>query len=268
MGELSLQEIEEIQEKILSWYEKNKRDLPWRRTTDPYKILVSEVMLQQTQVDRVTPYYRRFIEAFPDVKSLAEASAGEIFKLWSGLGFNGRALRLQKVAIIITKEHNGLFPDTEQKLLLLPGIGPYTARAVLAFSLNKEVSVIDTNIRRILIHECNLPEETSMKELEEIALKLIPKGRSREWHNALMDYGSFVLTARETGIAPLSKQSPFKGSDREVRGFILKQLAKGEVVMSENIQGQFPEKDVKKIIEKMVQDGLVKKAGSRVSFPS
>src|SRR3989344_8948422 len=136
-----------IQESILQWYAKEKRDLPWRHTTDPYKVLVSEMMLQQTQVDRVIVKYTEFLNKFPTAEVLAHASSAEVIKAWQGLGFNRRALRLQDICKSVSKLKE--FPTTERELLQLKGIGPYTSSAIVSFAFNREVVVLDTNIRRV-----------------------------------------------------------------------------------------------------------------------
>ncbi|MBS3128811.1 A/G-specific adenine glycosylase [Candidatus Woesearchaeota archaeon] len=248
---------QKIQTKILSWYAKNKRDLPWRKTTDPYKILISEVMLQQTQVDRVIPYYERWLKQFPDFKSLAKAEKAMLLQHWSGLGYNNRALRLQQLAQIITERYHNKMPENEEALLALPGIGPYTAHAILAFAFNKEVPVLDTNIRRVLIHELKLKENTEPERLRKIAKEIIPKNKSRIWHNALMDYGALIVTAKKTGIASLSKQSKFEGSPRQVRGAIIRLLLKEKKLSLKRIQKEFPHPQLKTIVEKMEKEGMV-----------
>ena len=257
MSEKNIISIQIFQKKILTWYEKNKRNLPWRQTTDPYKILVSEVMLQQTQVDRVIPYYERWLKEFPDVQALAKADKQKILQLWSGLGYNNRALRLQKLAQQMIEQYKGKFPSQYESLLELPGIGPYTAAAIQAFAFNKTAPVIDTNIRRVFIHELQLKESISMEELKALAMKATPEGKARLWNNALMDYGAMEKTAKATGIESLSKQPKFKGSDRQVRGFILKQLAQKRKITLQEIQTQFPEKNVQKILEKMEKEKIV-----------
>jgi A/G-specific adenine glycosylase len=137
---------------IYSYYEKNRRDFPWRRTRDPYKILVSEIMLQQTQAPRVTEKYKEFIKKFPSVKSLAEAPLKKVLVLWQGLGYNRRAVNLHKTAQVINKKYKGVFPKTKEALLELPGVGPATAGDILAFAYNQAQIVIETNIRSVFIH--------------------------------------------------------------------------------------------------------------------
>lgn len=250
-------QLQKLQHKILSWYKQNKRDLPWRRTTDPYTILVSEVMLQQTQVDRVIPYYQRFMMTFPHFTALAAADKTTLLKLWSGLGYNNRVLRLQKLAQVLVKDFEGKLPRTEEALIQLPGIGPYTARALLAFAFNQEVAVVDTNIRRVLIHELRLKEDISIKDLEKIAFSAIPLRKSRIWHNALMDYGSLEKTARKTGIKPLSKQGPFIGSDRWLRGQIVKEILAKKKVTFLQIKKRFDHPRTSEVIAKMEKEGII-----------
>ena len=253
-----------FRKKILSWYENNKRQLPWRKTTDPYKILVSEVMLQQTQVDRVIPYYERWIEELPDFDALNKASTRKVLSLWSGLGYNNRALRLKRLASIVVKEG---FPETQERLLALPGVGPYTANAILAFAFNKDVAVIDTNIRRILIHEFGLDEDISREELEELAFEVLPKGRARTWYNALMDYGAVHLTARKTGISPQSTQGTFEGSTRQVRGQLLKHLIKEQTLQYSVAKDKFSHEEFEKIVEKMEKEGLIALKEDSITLP-
>ncbi len=262
MKKISEKEIKEFQRKILFWYQKNKRKLPWRETQNPYHILVSEIMLQQTQVNRVIPYYNRFLQFFPTLESLAKADKTTLLENWSGLGYNSRVLRLQKCAQILA-ERNQKIPKDEESLLQFPGIGPYTANAILAFAFNKPVPVIDTNIRRVLMHELDLPESIALQELQTIAQQCIPKNKSREWHNALMDYGAMKATARKTGIEPLSKQSKFLGSTRWVRGQIIKHLLKNKELSILQLKSQLEEKYepkiIEEIIEKMEKENIIKK---------
>jgi A/G-specific adenine glycosylase len=251
------EKIKKFQSKILSWYKKNKRDLPWRKTENPYHILVSEIMLQQTQVDRVIPYYERFLKELPDWKALGRANKEQLLKLWSGLGYNNRVLRLQKTAQEIVEKYNGLFPMDAEKLLSLPGIGPYTANAVLAFAFNKNVAVVDTNIRRVFIIELGLPEEVSGKDMDTVALQVVPKGQSCIWYNALMDYGALQKTARATGIESLSKQSTFEGSTREVRGKIIKTLLKKRKLTFSSLKKTCNHAQFDAILEKMQREGII-----------
>lgn len=254
-------DINALQQRLLTYYQEHGRDLPWRRTTDRYKILVSEIMLQQTQVDRVIPKYEAWLEAFPTLNALAGAPLSKVLQLWSGLGYNSRAKRLQDAANIIMKQYDGVVPDRIEELITLPGIGPYTARSVLIFADNQNIATVDTNIRRILIHECRLKESISDKELFQLAETLVPKGKSRDWHNALMDYGATILTARKSGIKPKTTQSSFKDSKRYYRGQIIKYLTKNDGLHEQEMKKLFPgtKHDLKKIAEELAREGLVKK---------
>ena len=258
-----------FQHKILSWYTKNKRDLPWRRTTNPYKILVSEVMSQQTHVGRVIPKYRAFLRKFPTSRALASASPGNVLLVWSGLGYNRRALYLQQACQRIATEHGGIFPQDTETLLTLPGIGPYTAAAICSFAFNQDVACIDTNIRRILIHELSLPETISLQDLKKIARHHIPKGKSREWHNALMDYGALYLTAKRTHIKSLSTHPPFKDSRRYYRGQLLKSLTRGEHPTLVTLAARW-NKDVSWIHQLMItmrNEGLITLSHHTIKLP-
>ncbi|MCG3221721.1 MAG: Fe-S cluster assembly protein HesB [Candidatus Heimdallarchaeota archaeon] len=248
-----------FQDKIFSWWKDNRREFPWRETTNPYFIMVSEIMLQQTQASRVVQKYLEFIERFPDMQSLSNSSQSDLLKLWSGLGYNRRALWLQEaVREILNLEE---FPQTPKQLQILKGIGPYSARSVLIFAFNFDIATVDTNIRRILISEGFASEETSEKDLLKIAEQLLPTDKSRDWHNALMDYGSIVLTASKTGIKPTSQQGKFKGSEREKRGKILKFLLDNESATIEKLNNitNSSKNQLEPILDKMVKDGLIKK---------
>ena len=144
--------IPAFQKHILKWYKHNQRDMPWRQTRDPYKILVSEIMLQQTQVSRVLPKYAEFLQAFPTVETLAKAPEKKLLKVWSGLGYWRRARFLKATAKAVVRNHDGKFPKTPEELIKLPGIGPYTAGAVACFAFNNPQAFIDTNIRRVYLH--------------------------------------------------------------------------------------------------------------------
>jgi A/G-specific adenine glycosylase len=191
--------IDAFRRALLGWWDANARDLPWRHTRDPYPILVSEVMLQQTQVDRVIPYYHRWLEAFPDVHALAAAPTAEVIRLWKGLGYNRRAVNLQRAAQAVV-ERGGTFPDTVEELLSLPGIGPYTAGAIACFAYEHDVPFIDTNMRRVL-HRVfvgsDVPERTaSDREIVEIAAAALPPGDGWRWNQALIEFGALQCTAR------------------------------------------------------------------------
>jgi A/G-specific adenine glycosylase len=256
---ISPKRINDFQNKVFEWWSSNKREFPWRDTTNPYFIMISELMLQQTQATRVVQKYLEFIKKFPTKQILSEASHSELLSLWSGLGYNRRALWLQDaVRRIIGLES---FPQTPEELQKIKGIGPYSARSILIFAFNKDIATVDTNIRRILIAEGFAEESTSEKELIKIAEQLLPKGKSRDWHNALMDYGSLVLTSSKTGIKPTSQQSRFKGSEREKRGNILKFLLDNKEATMDTLCtiSKSPKEQLEPILSKMIKDGLITK---------
>lgn len=289
-------EKKHFQQLVLERYSANKRDLPWRKTTDPYKIMVSEVMLQQTQVPRVIKKFNRWMELWPTVNDLANAPREDVLREWSGLGFNRRAINLheacKQIAFAMTQWRNdkktewknskklgpnpySQFPKKSLDFFMsdyaylrsLPWVWEYTANAVLAFAYNQEVPVMDINIKRVLIHTFQLPHDTPLFELQELALSLVPQWQSRDWHNALMDYGSQVLHSRATGIQS-AKQSTFKWSDREVRWWIMKQLAQKSSITIQSTQKQWPTKDIDIIIQKLVKDWMITIKWSKMAVSS
>jgi len=288
-----------FQTKILQWYKKTGRELPWRKTVKPYEILVSEMMLQQTQVERVIPKYLAFLEQFPTEKALAKAKTSEVIKSWQGLGFNRRAIRLQEIAQKIIEL--GTFPESEQELIKLKGIGPYTASAVASFAYNHDVVVLDTNIRRVFqrvfLGHVKEENEKLTKEFELLAEKHLPKGKSRDWHNALMDLGAGVCTAQapkceQCPVQELcsftkileqaskeekgqllfrtrvkNKQGTFKNSDRYYRGRILDTLREGTVEEKDLKDFKLEKKRLKKILEELEKDKLIQREGQSIRLP-
>lgn len=283
---LSQKQITGFQNEILDWYEKNKRDLPWRRpslklrngkTRDPYAILVSEIMLQQTQVSRVIPKFHAWMKKFPTIEKLAKATTRDVLLYWSGLGYNRRALYLKKLAKEVVKNNNGAFSQNEKELMMLPGIGEYTARALLCFAFNKQVAVVDTNIRKVIavtFFKGKVPEK---KTVEEIAGKLLPKDRAYEWNQALMDYSALVVSKDKNSIHLLrqgfegqAKQSQFKTSSRFYRGQALRVLLLGpETIDSifEKLENNgITKKAFKIIIHKMEKEGIILIKEGKIEF--
>ena len=189
--------LAQVQKTLLAWYARHGRDLPWRHTSDPYSILVAEIMLQQTQVERVLPKYREFLEAFPAVEDLARAPRGAVIRLWAPLGYNLRAVRLHQIAQQVVNTYGGRFPQTVDQLLHLKGIGPYTAGAIACFAYRQPVAFIDTNIRRVL-GRCfgGIPFPTSAQDRPILALaeQALPEEAYYAWHQGLMDLGATVCT--------------------------------------------------------------------------
>jgi A/G-specific adenine glycosylase len=200
-----------IREGLLGWFRRHARTLPWRETRDPYAILVSEVMLQQTQVDRVIPYYERFLERFPTVHDLAAAPVADVIRIWSGLGYNRRAVNLQRAAQAVVERFDGMFPDSVEELRTLPGVGAYTAGAVAAFAFERDVAFLDTNMRRVVtrlyLSGGTGPEPADEKAVQEAARLLVPEGKGWEWNQALIEFGALHCTARNPAcvVCPLQQ---------------------------------------------------------------
>ncbi len=187
--------------KILAWYKKNARELPWRATTDPYAILVSEVMLQQTRVDTVVPYYFRWMKNFPDFETLAAAEEDEVLRTWEGLGYYSRARNLHKTAQQVMQEYHGSLPQSPEMLRQLPGIGAYTANAVASIAFNVNVITVDANIRRVAARIFNLADPLGTQKLEEnvkaVFQKHLPPGMAGDFNQALMELGACVCTPNQ-----------------------------------------------------------------------
>jgi A/G-specific adenine glycosylase len=239
-----------MEELLLAWYSQNTRDLPWRHTHDPYAILVSEVMLQQTQVARVVPRYEEWLDRWPSAGSLAAASPAEVITAWSGLGYNRRAVLLHRCAQAVAAR--GGFPRDPVELRRLPGVGPYTAAAIACFAFGAQVAAPDTNARRVLERAFGRPEMEP------------PPGRAYEWNQALFDLGREVCIARRPRCAvcplaagcpsrgmtfpPLRRQSRFEGSFRQRRALLLRAIAAA---------GSLPEADADaEALVSLVRDGL------------
>ncbi|MFX1254102.1 MAG: Fe-S cluster assembly protein HesB [Promethearchaeota archaeon] len=259
---ITSEKINRFHEKIFAWWEDNKRDFPWRQTTNPYHIMVSEFMLQQTQASRVVDKYLAFIRIFPTLNSLARADKADVFRLWSGLGYNRRAIWLHEAANLILQMEE--FPKDPSQLKKLKGIGSYTSRSILIFAFNLNLATVDTNIRRILIAEGFATEETTERELFEIAEQIVPKNRSRDYHSALMDYGALVKTATKTGIRPTSKQGKFAGSNRQYRGRIVKYLTTKKRADREELirECSVPPEKADLIFDSLITDSLLQKKGN------
>ncbi len=218
-------EVSAFRKTILSHYRAHGRDLPWRRTDDPYAIFVSEVMLQQTQVGRVAEKFGPFIERFPDFATLAAAPLADVLSYWRGLGYNRRAIYLKEAARVVVEQYGRRLPDSPDELTKLPGIGRYTAGAVAAFAFNQPAVFIETNIRSVFIHHF-FADAADVRDAEIMPLveATLDRENPRRWYWALMDYGSML---KERGENPsrrsthYTRQSPFVGSDRQIRGAIL-----------------------------------------------
>lgn len=264
---------------VLHYYSQNGRHhLPWRKTTNPYRILVSEVMLQQTQVDRVIPKYRAFIKQFPTAKRLAAAPLAQVLEAWQGLGYNRRAKLLWQCAQQVQQQHRGRWPKSYSELQTLPGVGPYTAGAVLAFAYDEAVPVIETNVRTVYLHHF-FADATDVTDAE--ILRLVAKHVAwlpeckvapRTWYAALMDYGSHLKKRYgnpNSRSKSYSKQSTFKGSDRQVRGAIIRTLV-GAPATRRGLKKQLAQLDEVKLdaqLERLVTEGLIQKTQRQYHLP-
>ena len=262
--ELDREKIDGLREKVFAFYRDNRRLFPWRETTDRYAVLVSEIMLQQTQAERVVGKFLAWLERFPDIVTLAGASLKEVLSYWSGLGYNARGQRLHRCAKIIVNDYAAQVPYSPEELIRLPGIGVYTSRSIPIFADNSDIATVDTNIRRIYIHELGLPESIGVGELLDLAETVLPQGKSRDWHNALMDYGALCLTGKKTGIRPLTSQSKFEGSRRWYRGRIIKELVEVEYMQLEELTERYGDK-VADVLEELEAEGLVERSFTKAS---
>lgn len=202
MNFLNFRKKHAIRHALLSWYSTHGRDLPWRKTASPYRILIAELMLQQTQVPRVILKFKDFLRVFPSFAALSRATPGKVIAHWQGLGYNRRALWIHAIAREVTSRHGGRLPHEYNDLRALPGIGDYTARAVRAFAFRKHEPVVDVNVRRVLSRVTRAPAEAISTD---VARSFLPPGNAYDWNQALMDVGSMFCTARkpDCGICPL-----------------------------------------------------------------
>jgi A/G-specific adenine glycosylase len=265
-------DIPAFQDLVLSRYRSSGRKFPWRETTDPYAILVSEIMLQQTQVGRVAEKFLQFMTAFPDFSTLARAPLAEVLIQWQGMGYNRRAIALQKCARNVMDEFHGELPDDPEILATFPGIGKATASSICAFAFNRPVIFIETNIRRVFIHyffsDSEIVDDTAIRPLVEAALY---RENPREWYNALMDYGTELKKAvpnPNRRSVHYTRQSAFEGSDRKIRGEILRQLLSGkkltEKALASHIQ-EDPER-TKRILAALENEGFITRTGRSFSI--
>ncbi len=262
--------------RLLRWYGRHRRDLPWRHTDDPWEILVGEVMLQQTQAARVAGRYRDFLERFPTPGALAAADVRSVLAAWSGLGYNSRVLRLQEAAAIVDRHG---WPVDVAGLQKLPGIGPYTAAAVACFAFGAQVPAVDTNLRRVLSRWSGRPLAGS--ELHAAASEELPAGRAADWNQAVMDLGSLLCTPRDPdcGRCPVSsdcrdpglyvaprRQPRFEGSVRQARGAIIRALTERSTVVTADVAPQLDPNVVEEALAALNDEGLVTVQEGRVSL--
>ncbi|MDR4497867.1 MAG: A/G-specific adenine glycosylase [Candidatus Scalindua sp.] len=264
--------VSKFQQEIYSHYQEHGRNLPWRKTHDPYCIVVSEIMLQQTQVQRVMEKYGKFTRQFPDFSSLARAPLKKVLSEWQGLGYNRRAIALKQIARKVVDEFDGNLPSSVETLTSFPGIGKATAGAVAAFAFYQPVVFIETNIRRVYIHTFfHGWENIKDTEILPMVRNTLDTSNPREWYYALMDYGVMIKEKYENPnrrSAHYNKQSPFEGSNRQIRGMILKLLIR-ESSVSENeiVQKIHPDEGrIRTVLTQLVSEGFINKRGGKVSL--
>lgn len=259
-----------FQKIVWDFYSNNKRPFAWRNVVDPYCIVVSEVMLQQTQTHRVASKYEEFIVAFPTFGHLARASLHDVLNIWQGLGYYRRAKYMYQMAKIVVNEHDGILPDQESILQTFPGIGPATAASICAFAFNKPTIFIETNIRTVFI-DYFFKDKTVVtdKEIMPLIKASVDNDNAREWYYALMDYGVWLKALygnQNRKSAHYTRQSKFEGSDRQIRAKILKLIIKKEVITDEYILfGLTREKErVEKIINQLKDERFIVKSADGI----
>ncbi len=281
--------------RLLAWFTRTGRELPWRGTNEPYRILISEVMLQQTQVARVVPQYEAFLERFPDLTTLAEAAPAEVVRAWRGLGYNRRALRLHAAARAVVARHHGRMPTELEGLLALPGVGQYTARAVLAFALDAHAAPVDTNVARVLARAV-AGSPLTRRDAQELADALLPREQAGRWGQALMELGARVCTARApdcercpiavdcswysaglpapdpaaAGAHRSRPQPAFAGSDRYHRGRLVDALREGPVGAAELAGAarlELAPSRLEQLVCGLIADGLAEWHGDALRLP-
>jgi A/G-specific adenine glycosylase len=278
---------ERLQHALLTWADAHTRDLPWRRTRDPWAVLVSELMLQQTQVARVLPRYEHFLDRFPTPAACAAVPAAEVVRMWAGLGYNRRALHLHRAAVAVAARHGGHLPGTLAELLRLPGVGPYIARAVLAFAFDRDVAILDANAARALSRTLGRAVDQPSADA------LVPPGRGWAWNQAVLDLGATVCRSlprcaacplagvgacawqrtgrREPDPWPRGPRQPrFEGSDRQGRGRLVAALRSGPVdwprVAAAAGWPDDPER-ARRVAGALLTDGLAVEAAGRLRLP-
>ncbi|MDA3017929.1 MAG: hypothetical protein O3A17_00230 [Actinomycetota bacterium] len=282
--------MKSLHQPVLTWYRENKRDLPWR-DSDPWSVLVSEIMLQQTPVARVLPIYIQWMKRWPTAASLAQATPAEVITAWGRLGYPRRALRLHECAKVITTQHNGVVPSSEIELRKLPGVGEYTSAALIAFAFGGRSLVLDINIRRLfsrVVDGVETPKAAPTKSERVERKKLIPEKSAAIWAAATMELGALICTAKKPkcGLCPLADQCKWRnldfplsdqpkrtqtwhGTDRQCRGVIVQALrensalGKKEIILLWDVPSQ-----VEKALLTLLEDGLVISIpGQRFSLP-
>lgn len=255
--------LEEFKKLIWDFYKTNKREMPWRTSPTPYYVYLSEVMLQQTQVPRVMTKFAEFIQTFPNFESLAHAPLRDVLAAWQGMGYNRRGKFLQDAAKIIVEKHKGVLPQDPAVMVTFPGIGKATAASIVSYAYNLPTVFIETNIRRIFIHhffadEINIED----KQIFPLVADTVDQDNPREWYYALMDYGSQLPKTVENPnrrSKHYSIQKPLEGSDRQIRGEILRQLLKKDSAQINDLTGLLARdaQRTERILQQMAKEGLI-----------
>lgn len=285
-----------LADRLLTWGAGRRADLPWRRARDPWAVLVSEFMLQQTQVARVIGRFEGFLDVFPAPSAMAQAPVAEVVRRWEGLGYNRRAVQLHRAATAIAEEHDGVVPGDVERLLTLPGVGPYTARAVASLAFGVDVGVLDTNAARVLARAV-AGRRLRPAEAQRLADAVVPAGSGRAWNQAVMDLGATVCVKRaprceecpvrvacawatsgwrshdpaEGTAGSSSRQSTFEGSDRQGRGRMVRALRTGPVPLDRvaDVAGwpSDPER-ARRVMHALVADGLAVVSDGELALPA
>lgn len=259
---LTEKQTRDFQEIVWQHYQQYGRQMPWREDPSPYKVLVSELMLQQTQVNRVIPKFNAFMYTCPDIVVLSRKSLAEVLELWSGLGYNRRAKYLHQAAQMVVSDFSGSIPNTSDELVKLPGVGKNTAGAILAYAYQQPVVFIETNIRTVYFHHfyTDTTDPVEDKDLKKLVEATLDKENPREWYWALMDYGSYL---KKTTGGQLDrskhyvKQSVLKGSMREMRGRIIRELVKGPLLIQELSQRVEADQRFELALHSLISEGMV-----------
>lgn len=264
-------DIGQFQETVWAYYREHGRSMPWRHDPSPFNVLVSELMLQQTQVARVLPKFDAFLYTCDNFADLARLPLSKVLNLWSGLGYNRRAKYLHQTARIVTHQFDGRLPDSLTDLVRLPGVGPNTAGAIAAYVFNQPVAFVETNIRTVFFHHF-FPERCDVddKELLAIAEQVVDRTHAREWYWALMDYGSYLKQHRG-GLLDISrhyrKQTPLVGSQREMRGRIVRALVgKSQTTTTLLKKAVGADERFETALAGLISEGLVTKHGNRIGL--
>jgi A/G-specific adenine glycosylase len=270
---LNVEQVRTFQQTVYDHFKAHGRDLPWRKTEDPYEILISEVMLQQTQVPRVMEKYGEFVRAFPDIHSLARAPLREILNGWQGLGYNRRALALKRAAQHLVSSFNGEIPSDIDSLTSLPGIGKATACAICAFAFKQPTVFLETNIRTVFIHHFfDTGNGVRDAHILPIVAQTLDHENPRLWYHALMDYGA-ALKKRygnpNIKSALYQRQGRFEGSNRQIRGTIIKALVRDESISERDLLGnaRFTAEAVRRNLEQLQKEGIIAKKDGYFFIP-